>query len=105
MWKLLCKHTHTLLLVGKTIAVSRLWVDCWHSVQIATSTTVLLRCYFPNNVSNHSVARASRFRLNECFSSAGGAALSDGALGREGPKTEAWRSRQAMNEKPRRCRA
>ena len=45
-----------------------------------------------NNVIAHAVARAAHFRFGESVSLAGSVASSGGALGCEGPETEAWNS-------------
>ena len=43
-----------------------------------------------DNVIAHAVARAAHFRFGESVSLAGSVASSGGALGCEGPETEAW---------------
>lgn len=45
-----------------------------------------------NNVIAHAVARAARFRFGKRISLAGSVVSSGGALGCEGPETEAWDS-------------
>jgi len=58
-----------------------------------------------DNVIAHAVARVERFRFDGLVSSDCGAVPSGVALGCDGSEVEAWRARQAMDDRPQRCRA